>query len=294
MLLFVPAASVLGRDEEIPLALEIIINGYSTGNVGAFTLRDGTVYATRAELRDLGFVVPDNAAGHTDPLPVSSLPGVKARLDMQRQTLNVTAADTALLPARLGTTTHLHLAPMTEPGFGTVIDYDALATYTSGHAMGGSLVDARAFSPYGLVRSTGIATLTPMTGQQPFVRLDSAYTYSEPDEMRRWSLGDLVSGGLAWTRPVRLGGAQLSRDFSLSPDFVTYPYPVISASAAVPSSVDVFVNGLRQFSETLQPGPFAISTLPVVTGAGEVTMAIQDALGRQTVTTLPSIPARNC
>ena len=30
------------------------------------------------------------------------------------------------------------------------------------------------------------------------------------------------------------------------------------------------VDGIRQFSEPVQPGPFAVRTLPVVTGAGEV------------------------
>jgi outer membrane usher protein len=79
----------------------------------------------------------------------------------------------------------------------------------------------------------------------------------------------------------------VSSDFELRPDLITYPLPVISSSTAAPSTVDVMVNGIRQFSEPVQPGPFDVRTLPVVTGAGEMAMTVMDALGRQTLVTLP-------
>ena len=86
---------------------------------------------------------------------------------------------------------------------------------------------------------------------------------------------------------MRLGGGQLTSDFDLRPDLITYPLPMISSSAAVPSTVSVVVNGIRQFSTPVDPGPFAVQALPVVTGAGEVAVTVQDALGRQTLVTLP-------
>ena len=86
---------------------------------------------------------------------------------------------------------------------------------------------------------------------------------------------------------MRLGGGQVSSDFGLRPDLVTYPLPVISSSTAVPSTVDVVVDGVRQFNEAVQPGPFVVRTLPVVTGAGDIAVTVQDALGRQTLVTLP-------
>jgi outer membrane usher protein len=117
--------------------------------------------------------------------------------------------------------------------------------------------------------------------------LDITYTYSDPEERRRLHVGDVVTTALPWSRAVRLGGGQVTSDFSLRPDLVTYPLPVINASAAVPSTVSVVLNGIRQFSEPVQPGSFAVRALPVVTDAGEVAVAVKDALGRQTVVTLP-------
>ena len=86
---------------------------------------------------------------------------------------------------------------------------------------------------------------------------------------------------------MRLGGFQLATDFTLRPDLVTFPLPQLSGSTLVPTTVDVLVNGVRQLSQPVTPGPFEIRSLPIVTGAGEVDIAVQDSLGRQTVTRVP-------
>lgn len=86
---------------------------------------------------------------------------------------------------------------------------------------------------------------------------------------------------------MRLGGAQLARDFSLRPDMVTYPLPQFSGAAAVPTTVDLFINGNRSASTQVRPGPFTVSNLPFINGAGEATIITQDAQGRQVSLTLP-------
>lgn len=168
-----------------------------------------------------------------------------------------------------------------------MLNYDILGTFTGQQNIGGALLDMRAFSPFGLLQATGLANITPYAEQKSLARLDTTYTYTDPDELRRWRIGDVVTGALAWSRAIRLGGGQLASDFGLRPDLITYPLPVISASTAVPSTVNVLVNGMRQYSGPVQPGPFAVQTLPVVTGAGEVAVMVQDALGRQTLVTMP-------
>jgi outer membrane usher protein len=47
------------------------------------------------------------------------------------------------------------------------------------------------------------------------------------------------------------------------------------------------VNGIKQLSASVPPGPFAISSLPVVSGAGDVSVTLLDALGQPTSITLP-------
>ncbi len=263
------------------------MNGRATGRVGEFLDRDGALFAKPSELLDLGFALPPAVGAGTEPIPLASLPNVRVQVNEAKQTLVVEAGDTALQATELNGGTTTPLVALSPPGYGAVLNYDILGTFNSQQNTGGALLDLRSFSPYGVLSSTALANLTPVAGQQSFVRLDTTYTYSEPDAMRRWRTGDVVTGALAWSRAVRLGGGQVSSDFDLRPDLITYPLPLISSSTAVPSTVDVLVNGIRQFSEPVQPGPFAVRTLPVVTGAGEVAVAVQDALGRQTLVTLP-------
>jgi len=271
------------------------MNGRPTGRVGEFIDRDGKLYATPAELTDLGFALPRDSAAGTDPIPLASLPNIHAQVDEATQTLVVEASDAALLPTELrGGMSAVPLAPLSPSGYGALLNYDLLGTYSdqqtgggSQQKTGGALLDLRAFSPYGVLENTGLVNITPYAGQATTVRLGTTFDYAEPDELRIWRAGDVVTGALSWSRAVRLGGAQVSSDFALRPDLITYPLPVISSSAAVPSTVDVMVNGIREFSEPVQPGPFAVRTLPVVTGAGEIAVTVLDALGRQTLVTLP-------
>jgi outer membrane usher protein len=287
-------AATVASAAERTLALEVVMNGRSTGRVGEVIDRDGALYAMPAELLALGFVLPRDIAA-TQPVPLAALANVRARVDEATQTLVVEAADSALLPTELGGgLSAVALAPLSPSGYGAVLNYDLSGTQTlqqpsgGGQAVaGGALLDLRAFSPFGVLQTTGLSNFTPYAGQAATARLSTTYSYAQPDDLRRWNAGDVISGALSWTRAVRLGGAQLSSDFGLRPDLITYPLPVISASAALPSTVDVLVNGIRQFAEPVQPGPFAVRSLPVVTGAGEIAVSMVDALGRQTLVTLP-------
>lgn len=274
--------------EEPSMFLEVIVNGNPTGQVGEFIQRDGEILARPQELGELGFVLPAELEGGTEPIPISRVPGVQARVNVARQTLMVTAPNTARRASELFTGGLPRMGPLSATGWGAVLNYDTLGTFTDTDNFGGAYLDGRAFGPYGTLSASALSSFTPGAEQQSsFARLDTLYTYAEPEELRRWRAGDVVSGALGWSRSVRLGGAQVSTDFNLRPDLISYPLPVFSGSAALPSTVDVLVNGIRSLSLPVQPGPFQLRSLPIVTGAGDVLMTVTDALGRQTVVNLP-------
>ena len=92
---------------------------------------------------------------------------------------------------------------------------------------------------------------------------------------------------------MRLGGAQITHDFTMRPDLVTFPLPSMAGSVSVPSTVDVLVNGAQVLSRQVQPGPFDVPQLPVITGAGQVQLTVTNALGQQVTTTLPFYASAN-
>ena len=120
-----------------------------------------------------------------------------------------------------------------------------------------------------------------------YLRYDTTWRYSDDERMLTYEAGDVVSGALPWSSSVRLGGVQFSRDFAVRPDLVTYPLPQFAGEAAVPSSVDLFINGYKSSSTDLQPGPYTLTNIPFINGAGEAVVVTTDALGRQVSTTVP-------
>ena len=287
------AAAAARPEPPLPetLELDVVINGHHIGEIGEFVLQGGVLFARRKELADLGFRVPANVASGPDGLiALWSLPGVRVRFDPATQTIYFAAPNEALLPNLLRVAANPASAIPLQSSTGATLNYDLVGAVTNGHAYGSGFFDARVFSPLGVASTTFLAfdgANTIGTRNEQVIRLDSTYVYSDFDSQRRYWAGDFITGGLTWTRPVRLGGVQVTRDFTMRPDLVTFPVPVIAGSVAVPSTVDVLVNGARVLSSEAQPGPFAVPQLPVITGAGQVQVTVTNALGQQVTTTLP-------
>lgn len=79
-----------------------------------------------------------------------------------------------------------------------------------------------------------------------------------------------------------MGGVQLRRDFGLRSDLITQQLLSFDGSAAVPSSVDVFIDNNRTYSTGRDAGPFRLEDLPVSAGPGDALIVVTDANGRRT------------
>jgi outer membrane usher protein len=279
---------------ERALLLEVHINGQPTGKLATFTERAGVLHALRADLEEFGLIVDPQAPQSADGL--IALPGLAAngaqaawRLDERKQAIHFTLGRGALRPTLLSANPlPLRTSNALDTGRGAVLNYDAVVTSTAGAGQAASaLLDARIFGPLGTFTGGAITQTGQGSGMPGFVRLDTTFTRADPDSLRRTSVGDFITQGLSWSRPVRLLGLQIGSDFNLRPDLVTMPMPRLGGETAVPSTVDVLVNGVRQISQNINPGPFEVRQIPVPTGVGEVAVTVQDALGRMSVQRLP-------
>lgn len=147
-------------------------------------------------------------------------------------------------------------------------------------------LDGRVFSNYGLFEQTAMLGNTLISNNAGLLRLDSTYTYASPETLLTYRAGDTLSGATAWSRPLRIAGLQVARDFTLRSDIVTRPLPVISGTAAAPSTVDLIVNGQKAFSQEVGQGPFNVTNLPGLSGGGDARVLIRDASGRTFETSL--------
>lgn len=303
-MLALTAMSRLAEAVEPPdqtLLLEVQINGHAIGKIGEFVLRDGALLVRPAELRELGLRGPvalvrknaDSASsGPNDLISLSDLPGLHWRLDQQNQTLYITADVDRLLTTvvPLDASERPVGARVIESGTGMTLNYDIAGTFANGQNGVSGALDFRAFSPYGVVSSGWLAyagATAGGAGNNTAIRLDSTYSFADVNTMHRYSVGDFITAGLSWTRPVRLEGVQVLRDFSTRPDLITFPLPTINSSVAVPSTVSVLADGNLVVTSQIDAGPFEIPQVPVVSGGGTITMTVTNALGQTESVTQP-------
>lgn len=276
-----PAPTGAAREERA-LLLEVWLNGNPTNKVGDFLLRDGALFATRSELRDLGIAVP--GGDDAEQVKLSSLPGFRYTINDKLQQVRIELPVASLTRQELLVSATRQASDLLPTAPGAVLNYDLTATAGRGPASISGYAEGRLFGRYGVLNSGTVITSTgPAAG---VTRLDTTYTYADAAGLRSYRLGDVITGGLSSSRSVRLGGAQLATDFTLNPNLVTFPVPGVAGQAAVPSTVDILVNGIRQLSSPIQPGPFFVPRVPVTSGAGTISLLVQDAAGRQTIQTV--------
>ena len=272
------------------LLLEVWLNGQSRAVAVQVTDRDGVLWVACSDLGAIGIKDVADHECEDGQVPLNRIAGLRVSIEEGEQQLLVTA------PADRLATTVLDLRRRSEHSVVTgtpvnafVIDYDAVVTETDATtSLRKTSFDAAgalsAFTPFGTFATNGFVHSDP--DEDKLVRLDSSWTWDDPPNLRRLSVGDAISGGTAWSRSVRFGGVQLARDFSLQPELVTMPLPDFFGEAAVPGSLDVFIGASKVLAEDVPAGPFDVRDLPIVTGGGEATVVVRDLLGRETSRTI--------
>lgn len=217
--------------------------------------------------------------------PLDALPGVSFELDERSQRLAISTRAEAFartvseLPA--GATAAAPVLP--QPG--GFLNYALSASHASSETAAGGLFEAGFFSRYGVLTSSAVATTLEQTSD--WHRLDTTYTIDYPERRRSLRFGDAVTRAGAWGRAVRFGGAQFGTNFGTQPGFIPFPVTAALGQAALPSTVDVFVNNALVTRRSVPPGPFAITNIPVVTGSGDVRVVVRDLLGREQIYVQP-------
>lgn len=282
-----PACANEPPPQPLELQLEVSINGQPTRLIGAFVLdTQNRLSTTREELTALGLIMP--GTGPPDAaIFLDEIEGLTYRYDDIKQAVAIA------VPEKLRLAKNYSAQPLLdevtpESSTGLLLNYSAFSQVTHDFENsvtginGGSLsLEARAFLPLGTLSQSGLVGTTTFSDATA-LRLDTIWSYADEANARSWRVGDVTSGGLAWTRPIRMGGAQVQRNFSLRPNLITMPLPSFSGSAALPSTVDVYVNNVKTYSQAIEAGPYHIENLPVVTGSGRARVVVTDSSGRKT------------
>lgn len=159
----------------------------------------------------------------------------------------------------------------------------------------GSSQSLSVFGPAGLFQlTTALTSVGPSTrgfnGMEghKFSRLGTTFLRDDEEQLTTLLLGDGVLQASVGMPGVRYGGITWQSNFSLNPTFSTLEVPAIFDSARLPSTLEFFLND-RRVGRPLNvvPGPFEVSNLPTVDGAGQVKVLIRDALNNERIINVP-------
>jgi len=216
---------------------------------------------------------------------LDALPGARAAFDPERQTLAIEASAEAFketvasVPGRGAQNGPILPQP------GAFLNYDLSGSEAPGTRLAAGVFEAGFFSRYGVLTSTSLAS--DLGNQASWKRLETTYTVDQPQKLTTLHLGDSITRPGAWGRAVRFGGVQFGTNFNTQPGFIRFPSLSALGQAALPSTVDVYVNNALVARRNVPPGPFSITNVPVVTGAGNVRVVVRDLLGREQIVTTP-------
>lgn len=281
LLVTLALASPLAAHAET-LLLDVMVNGRLRAAAQEVDEQQGRLLVAADQLPGLGLRNPGQGHG---PVDLASLAGGQCRFDRATQRVYLQLPDAALVPQQLRHDPARPQGAGSQSDWATVLNYDSQYTRADGQGSASTLASLRVLGGPGVLETSSLQTRSATLDST--VRLDTTWSRADLDHLRTWKVGDFVNGGFTWTRPVRLAGVQTATQFGLRPDLVTYPRPGISSSVAVPSSVDIYVNGLHQLSGQVEAGPFEASQIPVANGSGDIAVVVKDASGRQTTQTLP-------
>ncbi|RWR02338.1 fimbrial assembly protein [[Pantoea] beijingensis] len=271
--------------------LSIAVNGQNDNQIVPVVYRNNSYFVEAGILAGKRVHLNGQTQGLVN---VGTLPEVKVNYDAASQQLLLTVPDSWLPQQNIGETHASGYSPA-QSGTGLLLNYDAW--YTDPHQGPRSLAtwtEQRLFSNAGIFTNTGTLRYSENSASQEqyalqkgYIRYDTFWRYSDEENALSYQIGDFVSDSLTWSNSARMGGLRISRNFSVRPDLVTYPLLQYSGTAAVPSTVDLFLNGYKVSSNQLNSGPFTLTNVPYINGEGEATIVTTDALGRQVSTSVP-------
>jgi outer membrane usher protein len=290
----VAAPAAAARERMVPL--EVSINTVQVGN-WALMEKDGALYAPEEALEEWRIQKPRVAPlvlRGSNWYPLRAVPGFQARMNAANQSVELVFSPAAFAATRLADEPE-ERPPVTpaEPALFLNLDTSLSVTRikSSGTARDlGFISEVGYASRWGLLTSSflgrNLLGSDPTSGRS-VLRLETTFSRDFLDENLTLRLGDSTTRAGTWGRAVYFGGIQLSRNFGLTPGFVTQPIPLITGSSSAPSTVELYVNDALRQTSSVPTGPFVVQNFPALTGAGEARVVVRDVLGRETVIVQP-------
>lgn len=274
----------------VPLYLQVSVNGAMNSQLLPFFLEGkGQILGAAKTLRKLRVKVSGDIADAT-LVKLSDLPGVTYQYDESNQQIRLRVPAKGLTAyavdlkgnAHITSNDLLNFTPITAG----ILNYNFYNTNTDDKNTVSVTGEALLSSRLGNFSNSFVYNSDTDTSyaHDTFTRLETRWQYIDPVNIRSYVAGDFINNSPDWSGGVRMAGLQWSSAYKQRSDLITTALPQFSGSAAVPTSLDLYVNQQRIFSGAVPSGPFDLKALPYISG-NNVTLVMKDASGHDIVST---------
>jgi outer membrane usher protein len=112
-------------------------------------------------------------------------------------------------------------------------------------------------------------------------RLMTSLTRDDRTSLVRTTIGDIYASSGNLGSILMLGGISYGKSYSIEPSFLKRPAMDYTGFLALPSQVDIYMDGVQIRSEKLSPGEFNLKNIAADSGQHGMEVRIRDALGRE-------------
>jgi outer membrane usher protein len=284
-------AALVNATSTDPMVLAVTLNGEPRPDVVYF-LSDPTagLMIDEKSLIRWNVVYPADRRRVDDDrayIPVDAVAGMTVEINVAKQAAAIVLPPQSFHKETVPFEMQGQLPPVV-PGWGGFFNYNLFAQHTQSTTTTSGLLEPGIFGPYGVgTVLVGVNGATALGTTQRVVRLDASWRMDNPEHLTTLIIGDSITRVGSWGQAVRFGGLQYGTNFSLQPNFISYPLQAVAGLATLPSTVDIFINNAKVGEQQVQPGPFSITNIPIVSGAGNVQLVVRDAFGREQVVSQP-------
>ncbi len=274
------------RAEELLLQVDVNAQGLAD-TVLVLRAADGKIAVPVDSLDRWRLRRPDVAPRFHDGTPyypLDAIAGVTYVYDAAKQRLTISAPPRAFTDTQFANAAATY-PPPTPSQLGGFLNYNLFASRASGESQYAGQFEAGVFSSYGVLIGGWLSQ--DNAGVKDTVRLETTWTSDFPQQLTTLRMGDATNVPGAWGRAVRFGGIQYGTNFATQPGYITFPSLAANGQAALPSTVDVFVNNALVAQRPVPPGPFSITNIPTVDGSGNVQLVVRDLFGREQLISQP-------
>ncbi|HEX9182674.1 MAG TPA: fimbria/pilus outer membrane usher protein [Burkholderiales bacterium] len=281
-----------GVEAEPPLEAIIVtvtVNGAARGTTPILRDRAGRLFVPAADFRSWGLAVPGGAAlrlqgiEHVDLGRVADL---RASFDEQRIALEIAVAAEKLPRGTIDLRWRYAdaLRPAQPSAF---FNYALLVAGDDSFSSSRTQVTTEVGGRKGdmLLYSSGF--YADQAGERGYTRLQTNLTYDQRDSLQRLVGGDFFTPVRELSGAVPMGGVSFSKHYPMDPFFIQYPTLSLNTTAALPSQVEVRVDGNVVARRQVEPGPVDVVNITGYTGARNVQVVVRDAFGREQVIQQP-------